>query len=80
VAKAAEAAHLIQLEGVVSIATERRRRNEALLETIGREVVQALCEPKRREGRGGGGGRRFFVQSACNDRYATRDIRPASVL
>ena len=40
-AKATEAAHLIQLEGVVSIATERRR-NEALFETIGREVVQAL--------------------------------------
>ena len=41
-ARAAQAAHLARLEGVVRTAAERRRRNEALLETIGREGVRVL--------------------------------------
>lgn len=60
-----------------------RRRDDAATRRFWRQSGARSCrrcEPKRREGRGGGGGRRFFVQSACNDRYAARDIRPASVL
>ena len=41
-ARDAQAARLAQLEGLASTAAERRRSNEALLETIGREGVRAL--------------------------------------
>lgn len=41
-ARASQAAHLAQLERVAGTAAERRRRNEALLETIAREGVRVL--------------------------------------
>lgn len=59
-----------------------RRRDDAATRRFWRQSGARSCrrcEPKRREGRGGGGGRRFSVQSACNNRYAARGIRPASV-
>lgn len=41
-ARASQAAHLTQLERLAGTAAERRRRNEALLETIAREGVRVL--------------------------------------